>query len=161
MVTAAPCVYLSTANWPVHKKKVLESCSANLFAFLLKSDPSSLEELTRLGDQYCSAHPISKVQREMPFNAVACEASFKLSYEEVEGCADQRFFRKRPQHQGRSCDKRSNPQVRCTSEKQHTADRSNPPERKFRCYSIPRWCRLCGSWWRDDLFAHIKSWWQR
>lgn len=55
------------------KNKVFMSCNVNLVTFLLERDPYMLTDLMKLGDQYYAVHPTSKVQKEVPFQAFACE----------------------------------------------------------------------------------------
>lgn len=73
------------------KNKVLKSCNMNPIIFLQERDPQSLEELTRLGDQYYAAHPNSKVQKETTFNAFACEGNSEVSDDKVDAFAVQKF----------------------------------------------------------------------
>lgn len=61
------------------KNKVYQTCNVNLLAFLQERDPSTHIELTKLGDQYYSAHPNVRVQKVTPFLAFACEATSEVS----------------------------------------------------------------------------------
>lgn len=102
---------------------------------MLERDPQLLEELTRFGDQHYAAHPTSRVQKEtpLPFNAFACEGSAEMSDDEVDPYAAQKFPKEKPQHHGRSWEKRSHPQFRSTSEQRPTHyEQPHPPERSFR-----------------------------
>lgn len=49
----------------VIKNKVYQSCNTNLVS-LQEPDPPMLTELTKLGEQYCSAHPNSIVKKDVP-----------------------------------------------------------------------------------------------
>lgn len=53
--------YLTTAIvYLCFKNQVLESFNANLFAFFLERDPTSLTDLTKVGGQYYAVHRTSK-----------------------------------------------------------------------------------------------------
>lgn len=86
------------------KNKVYQSCNANLVAFLQERDPTTLTELTKLGDQYYLAHPNVKLQKDIPFQAFASEDFSEGSEDEITD-AYAAHARMRPSHQGRSMER--------------------------------------------------------
>lgn len=72
-------------HYPIIMNKLLDSCNPLLVSILLETEPKSLDEVTRINDQYFSAYPSVKVQKDItvPFNAFAC-ASFNMLDEELD-----------------------------------------------------------------------------
>lgn len=71
------------------KNKVYQSCNVSLIVFLQKRDPTTLNELTKLGDFYYTAYPNSQVHKDVPFQIFACEATSEVSDEEIDAYAAQ------------------------------------------------------------------------
>lgn len=66
---------------------VFQSCNENLVAFLQERDPSTLTKMTKVGDQYYAAHLNSRVLKDVPFQAFACETTSVISDKEVDAYA--------------------------------------------------------------------------
>lgn len=72
--------------------------------------------------------------------------------------APKRFSRETSSHQGRSWDKRPNPQFRAASEHRLArVDNPIPPDQRVRDVSANRGCWLFGSWRHEDLFCSYKN----
>lgn len=82
------------------KHKVYQSYNANLVAFLQERDSPTLTELIKLSEQYYSAHPNFKLQKDIPLQAFACEAASEESKDEITD-AYAAHARGRPSIQGR------------------------------------------------------------
>lgn len=72
----------------------------NHVTFLLEGDTTFFKKLTHLSDQYFSAHPSLKVQKDtpVPFNTFTCESS-EMSEDETDAFVAQRFTKDKPPHQ--------------------------------------------------------------
>lgn len=72
--------------------------------------------------------------------------------------AAKRFSRETSSHQGRSWDKRPNPQFRAASQHRLArVDNPIPPDQRVRDVSANRGCWLFGSWRHEDLFCSYKN----
>lgn len=89
----------SLYDWMI-KNKIILFCNANLVLFLIEGNPHTIEDLIRIGDQYYAAHPMLKVQKEVPFQAFTCEGGSEIAYDETDACAVQSFPCRKPHHQG-------------------------------------------------------------
>lgn len=131
----------------------------NLFPFFLERDPTSLTDLTKFGDQYSAAHPTSKVQEQVLFQAFVCEGGYEISNEEVDAYVAQTFPHNKPQLQGRLWDRQGFPQGRSTSEQRPTPlEQPSQPDSMLRYSSSFRGgCCLCGSWCHDIFTCPYKK----
>lgn len=76
------------------KTKLSESCYAILVHFLLECDPQSLDDILKLGDQIYAAHPTTKLQEEILFNAFSGNTTISaISDEEGEVYAPKNFLK--------------------------------------------------------------------
>lgn len=67
------------------------SCNANLLAFLIDRDPHTIDELTKLRDQYCKA-----------FQVFDCDDALEIADDDVDAYAAHSFPSNKPQHQGKT-----------------------------------------------------------
>lgn len=75
----------------------MSSCNTNLVSFLIERNPQTLADLTRIGEQYFAAHSTTKVQKEIPFQAFACEGGSEIAEDDIDAYVAQSISRSKPQ----------------------------------------------------------------